>query len=778
MTARAPQRRDRCAASHAARVLVALWLASLPAAAAPAAGEGSFAAIAAAVQGEIDAGRIPGAVVLVGRGDDVLYRAAVGARALQPQVEPISTDTVFDLASLTKVVATTTAVMQLAEAGRIELDVPAVRYWPEFAGHGKRAITVRELLAHRSGLAAGFGPGPRWDGYAGAMRRLAREPASRPAQPRYGDLNFIALGEIVRRVSGLPLDRYCERHIFGPLGMRDTGFHPAPARSAPTEFASGAWLRGVVHDPIARRMAAPAGHAGLFSTAEDLSIFARMLLGGGALDGVRILRSETVDRMLAPQGESGAGWRALGWDRDTPYWTVSTEAFGHSGYTGTSIWIDPASRSYVVILSSRVHPDGRGDARGLRRAVAATVLEALALRQQRVETGIDVLAREGYAALRGRRVGLVTNDSGRDHAGRRTADLLRAAPGVKLVALFSPEHGLDSRAEGPVASGRDAGTQVPVHSLYGDTRRLRPEWLAGIDALVYDIQDAGVRFYTYIATLGYTMQAAAAARIPIYVLDRPNPIDAGVVQGPMLDTGLESFTAWHRLPVRYGMTAGELARLFNAQRGIGADLRVIAMTGYGRGQWFDDTGQAWVAPSPNLRTVVQAALYPGVAMVEGANVSVGRGTDSPFELVGAPWIDADALARHLNERRIAGAEFAPVSFEPRADAYAGQPCHGVRVRLVDRRALDSPALGIEIAAALHAGWPERFKLRGTLGMIGAQWVLDAIAAGEDPRAIARRWQPYLERFIALREPYLLYGQTPRSPSLQTGPRPGAGRLPP
>jgi uncharacterized protein YbbC (DUF1343 family) len=327
---------------------------------------------------------------------------------------------------------------------------------------------------------------------------------------------------------------------------------------------------------------------------------------------------------------------------------------------------------------------------------------------------------------------------------------------VQLTAIFSPEHGLEGKLDQKIASGTEAGTGLPIHSLYGKTLRPTPAMLSNVDALVFDIQDAGVRFYTYISTMGYGMEAAAAAGIPFYVLDRPNPITAELVQGPMLDANIRSFTAYFPLPVRYGMTSGELAALFNEEYRIGARLHIIKMEGYRRSAWYDQTGMQWVNPSPNLRSLTQTALYPGVAMIEGANVSVGRGTATPFELFGAPWIDGKRLSAYLNARGIPGVAFDPIAFTPTESRYPHQLCHGVRITLRDRNTLDAPALGVEIASALHTLYPAQFTLGDTLGMVGTRSVLRAIWAGEDPRIIRANWQNSLWDFGQLRAKYLLY----------------------
>ncbi len=758
-------------------------------------------------QREVRAGNIPGAVIIVGNGDNILYRKAFGYRTRQPAPVRMTVDTIFDLASLTKVVATTTAIMQLVEQGKLRLDDAVSTHWPEFVGgngaiNGKETITVRQLLTHYSGLRADL-PNGNWSGYQTALTMIAAEqPKRAPGSGyEYSDINFEILGELVHRISGQPLDLYSLEHIFLPLGMRDTGFKPAAAlhdRIAPTVQWGDRILQGEVSDPTALRMGGVAGHAGLFGTADDLAIFARMLLRGGTYSPSSVseparpaspgdepaspndanvgtlLRPQTIAQMATPQTDPDQPrLRGLGWNLHAPADSGKTVVpagfYGHTGYTGTSLWIDPVTHTFVVLLTNRVHPKDKGDIGPLRNGVAdivahaldrvantATDNEQISRSEKNVRSGLDVLVAEQFAPLAGKRVGIITNHSGRDAGGRHIVELLQQTPNVKPVALFSPEHGLYGNVDAKVASGIDPETGLPVHSLYGKTLRPTPESLQGIDALVFDIQDAGVRFYTYITTLAYTMEAAARNNIDFYVLDRPNPIDASRVQGPVLDRDIRSFTAYFPLPIRYGMTPGELALLFNNENRIGAKLHIIKMSGYRRTNWYDETGLRWVNPSPNLRSLTQTTLYSGVALIEGANVSVGRGTDSPFEIFGAPWIDGKKLADYLNRRKIPGVRFLPTNFTPSQNPYVRQRCEGVRIVLDNRDALDVPALGVEITAALYRFYPKKFQLGDTLGMIGTRSVLNAIRNGEDPRVIVSQWQDSLEDFRQLRAKYLLY----------------------
>ena len=757
-----------------------------------------LAGIASVVTEGIRAGNCPGAVVVVGQNGKVIYRKAFGHRAVVPQELPMTVRTIFDLASLTKVVATTTAIMQLVEQGKIILSAPVSEYWPEFKANGKQSISVRELMTHYSGLPPDLELKPEWSGYETAMKMIVDVKPIVPPGTRfiYSDINFETLGELVRRVSGEPLDVYCSKHIFKPLGMKDTRFQPPAAwrrRIAPTQYQNGdkgKMLWGEVHDPTAYNMGGVAGHAGLFSSADDLTIFVQMLLNGGSYKRTRILSPLTVEKMTSPQTPPDKmALRGLGWDLDSPFASNRGElfgvgSFGHTGFTGTDIWIDPVSKTYLLILANGVHPDGKGTLVPIRTKIATLVAAALGpvsaqqvlasnhsltgyfelmrgyrvqgLRNGKTQTGIDVLEAENFASLQGRRVGLITNSTGVDAGGKRTIDLLYRAPGVRLVALFSPEHGLAGLADARVSSTTDAATGLPVYSLYGDVERPTEQMLDRLDALVFDIQDAGVRFYTYVTTLGYCLEAAAKKGIDFYVLDRPNPINGHEVEGPVLDSDLRSFVAYFPLPIRHGMTVGELAEMFNSENHLGAKLHVIKMQGWRRTDWYDETGLAWVNPSPNLRNPTEEALYPGVAMVEGANVSVGRGTDTPFEVLGAPWIDSRQLSTYLNGRDIQGVRFVPADFKPSSSSFANQVCHGVQFVLLDRQALDPAELGVELAAALWKLYPQVFHLDKTLPLIGARWILKAIEAGEDASQIVSEWQGTLEQFRTLRAKYLLY----------------------
>jgi uncharacterized protein YbbC (DUF1343 family)/CubicO group peptidase (beta-lactamase class C family) len=760
-----------------------------------------FAPVDMAVRNAILQQLIPGAVVLVGHDGKVVYRKAFGSRSIDPVIEPMTVDTIFDMASLTKVMATTGSVMRLVQLGQIKLNDPVAKYIPEFAQNGKEEVTIRQLLTHYSGLRADLDLKPEWSGQDEGFRLANAEKLVTPPGSTflYSDINFIVLGELVQRVSRLALNTYAESFVFSPLGMTTTRFLPPQSwflRLAPTakDERSGVMLRGVVHDPTARMMGGVAGHAGVFSTADDTARFAQALLNGGAPVWSRLI----VEKMTTPQQPPNLTvLRGLGWDIDSPFASNRGEllpvgSFGHTGFTGTSLWIDPTTDTYIVLLTNAVHLK-QGNVIALRTEVATAVTAALQLnvaesqkvrlaritgyneagagsrrvitRNGEVKTGIDMLEEHNFDALKVAgvakpRVGLVTNQTGVDSQGRRTIDVLEHAPQVQLTAIFSPEHGVQGTADTTdIANSKDSATGVTVYSVYGDTdakRRPSPDVIRNLDVLVFDMQDAGVRFYTYEATLGYFLEAAAKAGKPIVVFDRPNPVNGAYVQGPVSDAGQESFVNYHNVAVRHGMTVGELAKLYNGERRLNANLTVVSMKGWMRGDWFDSTGLEWVNPSPNLRNLEQVILYPGVALIEGTNVSVGRGTDTPFQVIGAPWVKGKQLAAYLNARLIAGVRFVPTEFTPASSTYSGQLCGGVSIILTSRETLDAPEFGVELAAALHKLYPQQFELAKMSVLLANQRALTGLQSGEDPRRIAEDWRDGLDRFLQVRVKYLLY----------------------
>jgi uncharacterized protein YbbC (DUF1343 family)/CubicO group peptidase (beta-lactamase class C family) len=797
-------------------LLIAVLAPSRPALAQEAPG---FDALDEILRDAVAAGDVPGAVALVGRGDRILYHRAFGSRTLVPDPAPMAPDTIFDIASLTKPFGTTLAVMSLVERGAVKLDAPLGRYVKEFRRPAFAEVTIRRILTHSAGLPAIPPPGPvvPFPAYAKSLAKMKLDyPPGTAFQ--YSDTGFILLAEVVRRVSGDRIDRYLDRKVFAPLRLPDTSFHPPRAvlaRVAPTEFHDGRLLVGEVHDARARALGGAAGHAGMFSTAMDLARICRMLLDGGTGGGKTILRPTTV-RTMWTRAPDGNGTRTLGWDMASAYARPMMAFFpagsvGHTGFTGTSVWIDPSSQAYVILLTNRVHPSGGNavrirDLRGrVTAAVGATLFRPLlpppasatvvssgasdppgpdAARPgtsvppsvagvpgapgpssaipppapivSPVRSGLDVLVEQDFAPLRQHAVGLVTNQTGIDARGRRGIDLIAGARDVRLHAIFSPEHGITGLADASVAHSRDAATGVPIWSLYGGVRRPSAEMLRGVSLLVFDIQDVGARYYTYLTTLVYVMEEAARLRIPVMVLDRPNPITGRVVEGPLTDPDLESFTAPHEIPVRTGLTIGEFARMAATERRIPVSLTVVPVAGWTRGRWYDETGLPWANPSPNIHSLTQALLYSGVGLLEATNLSVGRGTDMPFEVVGAPWIDGEGLAAALNARNLPGVRFSGVRFTPTADVHAQVPCGGVRMTVTDRDAIRPVTVALALASELRSRHRAEFKPESIQNLLVNRSTMWAFLRGE-PLARLLAWAD-MDRssFLNRRASYLIY----------------------
>ncbi len=979
------------------------------------------------IQEAIAAHHLPGAVLLVGHNGHIVFEGAYGNRALEPTIEPMTTDTIFDLASLTKVLVTTTAILQLYEQGKLDLDTPLAHYLPAFTaestsetrvphphdsltvvrvGLGRRPtfpeppappqppqaayksqITIRQLLTHYSGLPEDVSLKDDWglaapDKPEGLRRAVAAIPYGPPAQTfKYSDINFILLGALVEKLTGIELWKYASKEVFSPLNMGETSYRPfkkvcvGPPKTTHTRYgdlpsptqldedlACGFWahldriaptahddqgtaltnpnfdhlLRGTVHDPTTRRMGGVAGHAGLFSTAEDTAKFCQALLDKLLKNtGPFPLTQATLRLATSPQEPptavrtatvflpdgtttTGPASRGLGWDLNSPYsrprgtiFPITTRttpgSFGHTGFTGTSIWIDPTSDTYVILLANAVHPRGNPPISTLRGQVATAVAQALgrlspycqpcpdltvcdcvtipvgpsrkmedtsaappmsvisteATQSHRVaqwrdprisslplpllvpasayrypkasalglspapeekelqplgyalpaqatsqtQTGIDVLESTNFEALttlaaqQGHplKLGLLTNQAGIDSQGRRTIDILLEAskenPLLQLTTLFTPEHGLRAQQDTEhLQKEEDPATHLPVISLYGpksSDKHPRQSDLRALDALVIDLQDIGARFWTYETLVGYILESAAKAHVPVFLLDRPNPIGGLAVQGPTSDPGFESYIDFMPLPLRHGLTLGELARYFNANAievpldptlldasavdigipnrrlqapatlpGLRAQLTVIPMQNWTRSQYFTSTKLPWTPPSPNMRTPATAIVYPGVALLEFNPISVGRGTPAPYENIGAPWIKAADLAAYLHARQIPGIQINPASLDiaetPEHYPFHNQRIPGLHFTVTDPTLFDSPEFGLELLAALHHLYPADFHLARCKPLLLNAATLEALKRGQDPRNIAASWQPALTRFKQARKPYLLY----------------------
>ena len=747
------------------------------------------------VQDAVQTNLIPGAVLIIGHNNGVVFQKAYGLRSLAPTREAMQLDTIFDIASLSKVTATTPSIMRLFEQGKLRIDDPVTKYLPEFQG-GKSDLTIRLLMTHFSGLPPDVELVPKWSGYqTGIDKALIAKPIT-PAGTKfiYSDINFLLLGEIVRRLSGQSLADFAHDQVFAPLDMNETGYLPSSTllpRIESTEINedSGQPIHGVVHDPTARYMGGVAGHAGVFSTAADLTKYAEMLLNLGQYNGKQIFAAATVRKFTEPGSPADqAVLRGLGWDIDSPFSSNRGELFpigsyGHTGYTGTSMWMDPSSKTFIIFLTNVVHPHHGNSLSSLRSRMATRVAAIYApnpprtveitgytetmaaagvhrviARQGETQTGVDVLEQEMFKPLKGKRIGLITNQTGLDRAGNRNLDRMVAAK-VNLTAIFSPEHGLEGVADSEVvANATDAKTGIAVTSLYQpDKRRLTATQMQNLDGVVFDIQDIGARFYTYSCTLLYALEEAGKAHKPFYVLDRPNPITGVHVEGPIMDKDLEAFVGCYDMPLRHGMTFGELATMANTEQHWNTELHVIKMKDWQRGDWFDATSLTWVNQSPNMRSLNAALLYPGIGMLEyNTNYSVGRGTDSPFEQIGADWIKGQQLAAALNQRFVPGVRAYPTKFKPTSSNFEGQEIEGVRFVITDRESFDSTRLGIELASALQTLYPGKIDFDKCKALIGNHALIDGLKAGIEPLTLWLAVQDQAAKFIERRKPFLLY----------------------
>ena len=700
--------------------------------------------------------RTASAALVVLRRGKVLFRGGAGGAAPQ---------SIFDLASVTKAAATAPAVMWLKEQGKLRLQDPASKHTSLLAAADKKTITVEQLLLHTSGL-----PSVVWSGnkpHHGRKLVLSRVRKARlKAAPGerfgYSDTGYIVLGELVRAASGQRLDALTHARIYRPLGMCNTGFTPPASRLS---RVMAAWpepgKKGKPYDPLATRLGGVAGHAGLFSSADDLARFGQMMLNGGALQGVRVLSAASVADMARPRTITGRDRpRGLGWDfAHKPLGRLSSKAHGHGGFTGTSLWIDPARQLVVVLLTNRTRLRPARSVSGLRRRIHDAVLGALSEPPTRpVLTGLDHLVAKRFAPLRGRRVALITNRAAVDRKGRWIVDHFLSAPKVHLEALLVPEHGLSAKQDRRIRDTllKRGKRRIPVRSLFGHRRRPDSESLAGVDTLVFDVPAVGVRYYTYITTMGRAMEVAARRKLRFVVLDRPDPLGGDRVQGPLSSVARRSFTNYHPLPVRYGMTMGELARHFVRVRKIKVKLQVIRLSGWRRGQLFPRQGLPWRNPSPNIRSWRQALLYGGVGMVEGTNVAVGRGTDSPFQIVGAPWIRGRDLARRLNRHKVPGVYWVATRFTPSSSRHRNKLCQGARVVLLDPGRLDPALLGVSIAAALRRLYPRDWKHGNLYKLLSHPATTRAVLAGKKVLTMPLLWKDDLARFATARRRSLLY----------------------
>lgn len=714
----------------------------------------------------------PGGVVLIGRNGRIEHRRAFGKLSYDENAEPTRPETIYDLASLTKVVATTTATMILVDEERLNLDLPVQAYLPKFQGPGKAAVTVRHLLTHSSGVDWWAPLYQELKGKKAFLERIyTMELKSEPGtQMKYSDLGILLLGEILERVAGRPLDAFVRERVFAPLGMKDTGWRPAPSllpRIAPTEKDPwrGRLLRGEVHDENAFALGGVAPHAGLFGSADDLAKLAQMLLWKGVYAQKRIVASSTVERFTRAADLPAGSSRALGWDTKSPEGSsagrfFSPTSFGHTGFTGTSMWIDPERQLFVILLTNRVHPTRDNTLiREVRPALAEAVIRAL----EPVRTGLDRVAAGEVPQLRGKKIGLVAHAASRTRDGRHAIDVFRAQK-LELVRLFSPEHGLAGNAAAgeKVDSSVDETSGLPVVSLYGKKQKPTPEDLAGLDVLVIDLQDAGVRFYTYASTMVLCLEAAAEAGLPVVVLDRPNPLGGERIEGPMREERVpQSFVSRAPGPLVHGLTLGEMARYYNRRLPVPATPEVIALEGWQRSMTFRDTGYPWVSPSPNLRSPEAALVYPGAALLEATNVSEGRGTETPFLRIGAPWLQPDKILLE-----VPGYRFKVTTFKPEASSAAPEPkyrdqeCRGWEIEVADAKIASPFRLGVVLLQTLSREPGFEWKREGQAleWLLGSGRLLEDLRAGRSTEEILAANEEAVAAWRQEREPSLLYGE--------------------
>ncbi len=742
----------------------------------------AFEPVERALDDFVAARAFPGGVLAVGYRGQLVHLYPFGKLSYDEESAAVTADTRYDLASLTKVVVTTTLAMQMVDEGRLDLDAPIARYLPRFQGPQKEQVTARHLLTHSSGLDWWAPLHLELQGRRAYVERIqAMDLVYEPGTAmRYSDLGIVLLGEILERIAGQSLDELANERIFSPLGMERTGFRPARREwesIAPTELDP--WrqrvLQGEVHDENAFALGGVAPHAGLFGTAPDLARFAQMLLYRGVWQHRRLVAPATVDLFTRDAQLPRGSRRALGWDTRSPEGSsagslFSFRSFGHTGFTGTSVWIDPARELFVILLTNRVHPSRENrQIRDVRPRIADLVVRAIAPLaeppeppREPVMVGLDRIDRGEEHGLAGKRLGVVVHAASVTLDGKHAIDALREAS-LDVVRILTPEHGLASRAAAgeAVADSVDPRRGIPVVSLYGSKTRPTPEDLADLDALVFDLQGAGVRFYTYVSTMIECLEAAAEAGLEFVVLDRPNPLGGELVAGPVSasrDQVPSSFVNRAPGPLIHGLTLGEMARLVNAALPRPATLTVVPMEGWQRSMTWADTGRRWTSPSPNLRSAGAALAYPGIALLEATNLSEGRGTHQPFLLFGAPWLEGTELpgASH-------GFELRPTRFVPRRGLGASHPkhrdetCFGYEVIPGDPREVEPWALGVDLLHRLHRQPGFAWNREGGLDwLLGSPELGTALERGVPLAEILAADRPAAEAWRQTRRPFLLY----------------------
>lgn len=711
----------------------------------------------------VDETRSPGAVACVGNADGAHFLDAYGYRSIVPAKERATTNTVYDLASLTKVIATTTAVLLLRDEGKLALDDPAGTHVPIPAFN---AFTVRQLLTHTAGLHPGKPLYREVSSIDEMLMQYAATPLSWPpgSRRRYSDVGFMILGRLVELVAGDSLAAFCQARVFDPLGMKDTAFNPPKdwaVRCAATEKC--AWrkrvMQGEVHDENAYAVGGASGHAGLFSTAEDLARFCRGLLSG-ALLGAATMEEMTRLGQTPVWPWQGLGWQIDPWSSGETGFLPARSVFGHSGWTGTALWMDRVTGLYAILLGNTCHPS-RADRNNdlFRHTFYTEVAKQFYPDTRNVHSGLDRLVREGFDGVRDQRVAVLTHHAAVDQLGRHILDVLKLAPDVHLEKIFSPEHGLTGAAEAGAKVGSDTRSAVPVISLYGDRKEPSRADLAGVDVFVIDLQDVGARYYTYAATMKRCLTACAAAKVPVLVLDRPNPVGGEALEGPIAARA-DSDVCWGAAPARHGMTMGEIALWFQATelRDAGLRLSVSTLDNWERRLLFDACSLPWIPPSPNIPDPETALVYVGTCLFEGTNLSEGRGTETPFKVFGAPWLDAEAVTKAITEEERAGLRLECVRFTPRSipgkaasPRYKDQECVGIRIYVENARAARPFTLALALLSAARAHHRRDFEWTSHFDVLmGGPELRERIEAGVPAAALAASFEPALAAFAEKR----------------------------
>ena len=662
----------------------------------------------------------PGAVALVGRGDEILFEGAAGLRQRPPTSLPASTDTLYDLASLTKVICTLSVVMQLRAEGKLRLDQPMGDFVPLDWG---KQVSIRQVLTHTAGLPPLL-PGlrDRVHSLAEGVAEIAKvELRSEPGTRRvYSDLGFITLAQIVELIERDTFDAVCAKRIFKPLGLTRMGFKPSDdwkKNCAATEACP--WRKkvmvGEVHDENAWAMGGVSGHAGLFGTAGEVGKFCAAYLAG------KVLPKEVIDEIATLKHVPFYPWQAIGWKIDP--WDMGLEghlasrnAIGHTGWTGTSLWMDRDSGIYAVLLSNTCHPSREArDNRTLRQVFHRAVNAQLYPTRANVHTGLDAILWNEYDNVKNKRTGLLTHLAAVDQLGRDSMEVFGLRPEQMPRRIFTPEHGLRGAAEaGEHVSGERAATEVV--SLYGEQKAPTPAQLADIDLFVVNLQDIGARYYTYLATMKGCLEACARAKKPVLVLDRPNPLGGEVLEGPFPEH-TDSLVCAAKVPIRHGMSMGELAMFLKEAGALkDLDLQVVEMDGWRPGLPWEALGLPWVPPSPNIPTPETALVYVGMCLFEGVNLNEGRGTETPFYVCGAPWVDPEKVLARVPAALQSGARLEAVEYTPRSiPGKAAKPvhmdaaCRGIKLTVTDAGALRSFGLACGLLRALHEAHPGKLE---------------------------------------------------------------------